>query len=109
MAFSVSSISNNEIHNNLVSEFGKSHFKTEKFDVCLEPACKNGENYSGEVHRLTFKSQDENQNKIHADFRAILKRAHSNAIRRETFICRKIYLREIQAYTEVSNVIIFYP
>lgn len=102
---SLPSISNKEIQT-LVLEFGKSHIKTEKFDVFLESVSKNGENYTGEVHRLTFKSQDENQNKDHADFNAILKQAPSNPQRRETFICRKIYLREIQAYTEVSDVII---
>lgn len=58
----MSSIANKEI-NNWVSEFGKPHLKLTKFDVHLKSASKSGENYTGGVHRPTFKSRDKNQNK----------------------------------------------
>lgn len=80
-------------------EIGEELTKSSEFEIHLKSATKQGDNFLGIVHRVTYKNQsDEN-----SESTLILKVAPTNPARREAFGSRKFFLREIHLYNDILS------
>lgn len=82
-----------------LTEFIEKELKTTSFEFKLSSATKQGDNFIGIVHRVTYNKIDENIK--NQEFTLILKVAPTNLARRESFFSRPTFLREIYSYTKV--------
>lgn len=96
----------NDTFRSLLMEFIEQRLQTKDFEVNINAAAKNGDNFIGIVQRVTYNKTAENgQNDGEIDrMKLILKTAPTNVARREAFMSRACFLREIHLYDEVSDL-----
>lgn len=77
---------------------------SKKFKIDISSASQAGAaNFIGIVYRAKFYKEDENQNEKHPVQKMIVKVAPTNTVRRELFLSRTAFLREIHMYDNVSD------
>lgn len=88
-----------------VKEAVENLLNSKECKIDVESASQSGENnFIGIVYRVTF-CENETENKKRPISKLILKLAPQNLARREQFISRPCFLREIYMYNVVSGVI----
>lgn len=80
----------------------ESKLKSKKYKINVSLASKAGENnFIGIIYRVTFKKEDEIENGKNPISELILKIAPQNVARRDQFLVRPGFLREIYTYDKV--------
>lgn len=95
----LSEIPNETVRSALIETI-ETQLKTKHFELKLNSASKQGDNFIGIVQRVTFNGQSDDKTNKSA---LILKTAPTNMARREAFMSRPCFLREIYLYDEVSD------
>lgn len=86
-----------EIVKQKIRRFFVDRFENEDINITFESCTKHGDNFSGLIHRVIGQN-----NKNKEKLSIILKCAPSNPIRREQYLCRIGFVKEIIAYNEVT-------
>lgn len=88
-----------ELIRDTVKEFVENELNSKEYKIVVSSASQAGENnFIGVVYRVTFGKDNETE----PISKLILKVAPQNLARREQFISRPCFLREIYMYNEVS-------
>lgn len=90
----------------ILNETIEKRLKTKNFEINVNAATKQGDNFIGIVQRVTFNkiADSKDQNGDNHKSLLILKTAPTNLARREGFFSRPCFLREIYLYNEVKRV-----
>lgn len=91
-----------EVIRTTLCETIESKLKSKKYKINVSSASKAGENnFIGIIYRVTFKKEDEIENEKTPISKLILKVAPQNVARRDRFMARPGFLREIYTYDKV--------
>lgn len=91
-----------ELIREMVEEFVENELNSKDYKIDVSSASQAGENnFIGVVYRVAFGKNDKSK----SISKLILKVAPTNLARREQFISRPCFLREIYMYNEVSGII----
>lgn len=97
----LSDIPSEEIRTTLCDTI-ENKLKSKKYKINVSSASKVGENnFIGIIYRVTFKKEDEIENGKTSISKLILKVAPQNVARREQFVIRPAFLREIYTYDKI--------
>lgn len=106
----IDSVISSEAIRSALREIGEEHMETKEFDIDLKSASKQGDNFIGIVHRVTYKRKDDEGQSHHQEkilgkneLAIILKVAPTNLARREAFGSRKFFLREMYVYNDLLS------
>lgn len=94
-----------EVIRTALHETVETKLKSKKCQIELSLASQAGSNnFIGIVYRASFcREQDENENETNSMHQMIVKVAPQHVVRRDLFITRPTFLREIYMYETVSN------
>lgn len=94
-----------ELIRSVLRETVEKRLNSKKCKIDISSASQAGaSNFIGIVHRAKFCKEDENESETNPVQQMIVKVAPTNAQRRELFLSRTAFLREIHMYDNVSNV-----
>lgn len=91
-----------ELIRTTVTEVVQNQLNSNQYKINIKSASQSGENnFIGIVYRVTFHKDDGTESETNAVSQLILKVAPQNLARREQFISRPCFVREIYMYNEV--------
>ena len=95
-----------ELIRETVEDFVENQLQSKGYTIDVSSASQSGENnFIGIVYRVTFAKDDKTENgTTNPVSKLILKVAPQNLARREQFISRPCFLREIYMYNEVNSI-----
>lgn len=91
-----------EAFRSILMEFIEQRLKTKQFEMNINLAAKNGDNFVGIVQRVFYSKKSSVASHSNENSSVIYKMAPTNDARREQFFSRTFFLREIHAYNEVK-------
>lgn len=101
----LSAIPSDEIRSTL-REIVENYLKSKKYKITVSSASQAGEsNFVGIVSRVSFCKVDNNPNETKPS-KLILKSAPLNSARRQQFLSRSLFLREMYMYNVVNFILL---